>query len=35
VAVIDVNDKVAQQLRNAIYTTVDMLLEQYPHTAGQ
>ena len=35
VAVIDVNDKVAQQLRNAIYTTVNKLLEQYPHTAGQ
>jgi hypothetical protein len=35
VAVIDVNDKVAQQLRNAIYTAVNKIMEQYPHTAGK
>ncbi|MCW8925494.1 MAG: DUF4136 domain-containing protein, partial [Xanthomonadales bacterium] len=34
VAVVDVNDKVAQQLRNAIYTSVNKVLAQYPHTAG-
>ena len=34
VAVIDVNDKVATQLRNAIYTSVNRVLAQYPHTAG-
>jgi len=35
VAVIDVNDKVAQQLRDAIYTAVNKIMEQYPHTAGK
>ena len=35
VAVLDVNDKVATQLRNAIYTSVNKVLEQYPHTAGK
>lgn len=34
VAVIDVNDKVATQLRNAIYTSVNVMLAEYPHTAG-
>ena len=34
VMVIDVNDKVAQHLRDAIYTSVDEVLKQYPHTAG-
>jgi len=34
VAVINVNDKVAQQLRNAIFTATNKVLEQYPHTAG-
>jgi len=35
VAVVDVNDKVAQQLRDAIYTAVDRVLAEYPHTAGK
>ncbi|NCF61410.1 MAG: DUF4136 domain-containing protein [Gammaproteobacteria bacterium] len=35
VAVIDANDKVAQQLRDAIYTAVNVVFEQYPHTAGR
>jgi len=35
VAVINVNDKVAQQLRDAIYTAVNKIMEQYPHTAGK
>lgn len=34
VAVVDVNDKVAKQLRDAIYTSVNRVLAQYPHTAG-
>ena len=34
VAVVDVNDKVAKQLRDAIYTAVDKVLAKYPHTAG-
>lgn len=34
VAVIEANDKVAQQLRNAIYTTVEQVFRRYPHTAG-
>lgn len=34
VAVIDVNDKVATQLRDAIYTAVNKVLAEYPHTAG-
>ncbi len=35
VAVVDVNDKVATQLRDAIYTAVDKVLAEYPHTAGK
>jgi hypothetical protein len=35
VAVVDVNDKVAQQLRNSIFTAVNEVLKQYPFTAGQ
>ena len=35
VAVVDVNDKVAKQLRDAIYTSVNKVLAQYPHTAGK
>ena len=35
VAVLDVTDKVAQQLRDAIYTAVNEVFKQYPHTAGQ
>jgi hypothetical protein len=35
VAVINVNDKVATQLRDAIYTSVNKVLAQYPHTAGK
>ena len=35
VAVVDVTDKVAQQLRDAIFTAVDRVLAEYPHTAGQ
>jgi hypothetical protein len=35
VAVIDANDKVAQQLRDAIYTAVNVVFDQYPHTAGR
>jgi len=34
VMVIDVNDKVAQQLRDAIFTSVNEVMKQYPHTAG-
>ena len=34
VAVVDANEKVAQQLRNAIYTSVNKVLAEYPHTAG-
>lgn len=35
VMVIDVNDKVALQLRDAIYTSVNEVLKQYPYTAGK
>ena len=35
VAVVDVNDKVATQLRNAIFTAVNKVLAEYPHTAGK
>jgi hypothetical protein len=35
VAVVDVTDKVALQLRDAIYTAVDKVLAEYPHTAGK
>ena len=34
VAVLDVNVKVAQTLRDAIYTAVNAVFEQYPHQAG-
>jgi len=35
VAVLDVTDKVAQQLRDATYTAVNEVFKQYPHHAGQ
>lgn len=35
VAVVNVNDKVATQLRDAIYTSVNKVLAEYPHTAGK
>lgn len=35
VAVVDVNDKVATQLRDAIFTAVNKVLAEYPHTAGR
>jgi hypothetical protein len=35
VAVVDVNDKVAQKLRDAVYTAVNAVFDQYPHTAGR
>ncbi len=35
VAVLDASDKVAKQLRDAIYTAVHEVFKQYPHTAGQ
>ena len=35
VAVLDATDKVALQLRNAIYTAVNKMLAEYPHTAGK
>lgn len=35
VAVIDANDKVAQKLRDAIFTAVNVVFDQYPHKAGQ
>jgi len=34
VAVANVNDKVAQQLRDAIFTSVNKVMAEYPHTAG-
>jgi hypothetical protein len=34
VAVVNVNDKVAQQLRDAIYTAVDRVFELYPYRAN-
>ena len=34
VAVIDVNDKVALKLRDAIFTAVNKVMAEYPHTAG-
>jgi len=34
VAVLDANEKVASQLRDAIYTAVNKVLAEYPHTAG-
>ena len=35
VTVIEANDKVAQQLRDAVYTSVNMVFGQYPFTAGK
>jgi hypothetical protein len=35
VAVLDVTDKVAQQLRNATFTAVNEVFKQYPHQAGR
>ena len=35
VAVVDANDKVAQQLRDAIFTAVNVVFDQYPHKAGR
>jgi hypothetical protein len=35
VAVVDVTDKVASQLRNAIFTSVNKVMAEYPHTAGR
>lgn len=34
VAVIDANDKVAQRLRDAVYTAVNRVYDLYPHTAA-
>jgi hypothetical protein len=35
VTVVKASDKVAQQLRDAIYTSVNRVLAEYPHTAGR
>ena len=35
VAIVDVNDKVALQLRDAIFTSVNKVMVEYPHTAGR
>lgn len=35
VAVVDVTDKVAQNLRDAVYTSVNKVFKQYPHSAGR
>ena len=35
VAVFEANDKVAQNLRDSVYTVVDAIFKQYPHTAGR
>lgn len=35
VAVVDVTDKVAQNLRDAVYTSVNKVFKQYPYTAGR
>jgi hypothetical protein len=35
VAVVDVTDKVAKQLRDATFTAVNSVFKQYPHVAGQ
>jgi len=35
IAVADVNDKVAKQLRDAIFTSVNKVMAEYPHTAGK
>lgn len=34
VAVADVSDKVAQHLRDAVFTAVNVVYDQYPYTAG-
>ena len=34
VAVVDVTDKVAQKLRDSIFTAVNVVFDQYPHKAG-
>jgi len=35
VAVIDATDKVAQRLRDSVYTAVNKVYDQYPHKAGR
>jgi len=35
VAVVDVTDKVAQKLRDSVYTAVNVVYDQYPHKAGK
>jgi len=35
VAVVDVTDKVAQNLRDAVYTSVNEVFKKYPHQAGR
>lgn len=35
VAVFDASEKVALHLRDAVYTTVNKVIAQYPHTAGE
>lgn len=35
VAVMDASDKIAQQLRDAVYTSVNKVFELYPHQAGR
>jgi len=35
VAVADVSDKVARQLHDAIFTSVNKVMAEYPHTAGK
>ena len=35
VAVVDVTDKVAQKLRDAVYTSVNVVFDKYPHNAGR
>jgi hypothetical protein len=35
VAVIEANDKVAQRLRDSVFTAVNAVFAQYPHRAGQ
>lgn len=35
VAVVDVTDKVAQNLKDAVFTSVNQVFKQYPHQAGR
>jgi len=35
VAVVDVTEKVSSQLRDAIFTSVNKVMAEYPHTAGR